>query len=187
MLKALLPWLVALVALTGCEPDMQPPQRSEKAVQAPPERIARLLEPSTPSSLAKPMAQAVPPAQATLAEMAKTVHQTAVAVASPVHAPTKPPANTHAASMVAPPDSKPAMPVKSVRAVRLETPRLDLSLPKDWLDQVEPVESRPGLSLLPPMFESRPSLPPVQLGGRLIANDQDDEIRGAEISIEFKH
>jgi hypothetical protein len=78
---------------------------------------------------------------------------------------------------------------------------LDLSLPHDLVDQLEPGEPIPDIvprpRLLPPLFGEKPAEPSAfQLSGKLITNDLDreklesdnylDKVDGAQLNFEFR-
>ena len=78
---------------------------------------------------------------------------------------------------------------------------LDLSLPHDLVDQLEPGEPIPDIvprpRLLPPLFGEKPAEPSAfQLSGKLITNDLDreklesdnylDKVEGAQLNFEFR-
>ncbi len=78
---------------------------------------------------------------------------------------------------------------------------LDLSLPHDLVDQLEPGEPIPDIvprpRLLPPLFGEKPGEPSAfQLSGKLITNDLDreklesdnylDKVEGAQLNFEFR-
>lgn len=66
------------------------------------------------------------------------------------------------------------------------TADLDLSLPEQWGDELLAEGALDSLHLLPPLFDKRIAPSVVQIGGRLIASEFDDDITGAEIQIEIR-
>lgn len=95
------------------------------------------------------------------------------------------------------PKPTPAKPKPSkVEQVKLREPKLDLSLPKHLVDELEPrvkqkQEQHADQPLLPPMFVEKPSeQSPYQLNGKLITNQREEDywrsVEGAELQIEFK-
>lgn len=93
------------------------------------------------------------------------------------------------------PKPTPAKPKPSkVEQVKLREPKLDLSLPKHLVDELEPrvkQEQHVEQPLLPPMFVEKPSeQSPYQLNGKLITNQREEDylrsVEGAELQIEFK-
>lgn len=93
------------------------------------------------------------------------------------------------------PKPTPAKPKPSkVEQVKLREPKLDLSLPKHLVDELEPrvkQEQHVEQPLLPPMFvEKPPEQSPYQLNGKLITNQREEDylrsLEGAELQIEFK-
>lgn len=93
------------------------------------------------------------------------------------------------------PKPTPAKPKPSkAEQVKLREPKLDLSLPKHLVDELEPrvkQEQHVEQPLLPPMFVEKPSQQsPYQLNGKLITNQREEDylrsVEGAELQIEFK-
>lgn len=93
------------------------------------------------------------------------------------------------------PKPTPAKPKPSkAEQVKLREPKLDLSLPKHLVDELEPrvkQEQHIEQPLLPPMFVEKPSeQSPYQLNGKLITNQREEDylrsVEGAELQIEFK-
>lgn len=111
------------------------------------------------------------------------------------------------------PSAKPAAPPKTpqkavasksqarksaeVIATRLPPAHLDLSLPQDMVEELQPpsqVISRPRKRILPPLFDDKADSP-YQLNGRLISNEMQLQLRnearhdieGAAIEFEYKH
>ncbi len=76
----------------------------------------------------------------------------------------------------------------AVERVELPEPELDLSLPEDWAEELEPDQDTASMRLLPPLFESSESSRSVQMSGRLLPGLEQDEalIDGAEINFELK-
>ncbi|MFL9812324.1 hypothetical protein D7241_03575 [Stutzerimonas sp. VN223-3] len=90
------------------------------------------------------------------------------------------------------PSAKPAAPAApkkkvAVEDVELPEPNLDLSLPEDWSEQLEPGRNATTMNLLPPLFESDDSRS-LQMSGRLLPGLEHDEalIDGAQINFELK-
>ncbi|MBA1204501.1 hypothetical protein G7009_22560 [Pseudomonas capeferrum] len=89
-------------------------------------------------------------------------------------------------------------PVSKAVSKALPKPKLDLSLPPEMVEQLEPEvdNKRPrGKPLLPTMFPEKPTVDsPFQLNGRLISNEMQLQLRndsrrdvdGAAIEFEFK-
>ncbi|WP_236214817.1 hypothetical protein [Metapseudomonas otitidis] len=90
--------------------------------------------------------------------------------------------------------TKPKPKPSKVEQVKLREPKLDLSLPKHLVDELEPrvkQEQHVEQPLLPPMFvEKPPEQSPYQLNGKLITNQREEDylrsVEGAELQIEFK-
>ncbi len=96
--------------------------------------------------------------------------------------------------------SKPAS-KSSATSQKLAPLPLDLSLPHDLVDQLEPGQPIPDIvprpRLLPPLFGEKPAEPSAfQLSGKLITNDLDreklesdnylDKVEGAQLNFEFR-
>ncbi len=84
-------------------------------------------------------------------------------------------------------------PVKKGKAVAVEKvdlpeAELDLSLPDDWTEELEPEQEAASSDLLPPLFGAEERSGGVQLSGRLLPGDTENEalIDGAELNFEFK-
>lgn len=79
---------------------------------------------------------------------------------------------------------------KAVAVVKSPVPaaKLDLSLPKEVLENLEPVNAADEMdsALLPQLFNEKVAENPFQLNGRLITKDRQDDIEGAELQFEFK-
>lgn len=131
---------------------------------------------------------AAAPKKAATAKKAETVKKAAPKKAAPKKAA---PAKKRAAAG----QSKTA---SDVTNTRLPSTRLDLSLPQDLVNKMQPVgkvplsKSRP---LLPQMFVEKPaSQTPFQLNGRLLSNEMELQLRndsrrdveGAALDFEFK-
>lgn len=119
----------------------------------------------------------------------------ACAEASTQAKPKPKPAPTKAEATKPKPKPTPAKPKPSkVEQVKLREPKLDLSLPKHLVDELEPrvkQEQHVEQPLLPPMFvEKPPEQSPYQLNGKLITNQREEDylrsVEGAELQIEFK-
>jgi outer membrane biosynthesis protein TonB len=84
------------------------------------------------------------------------------------------------------PAKRPAPPKEE--EVQLAEPELDLHLPEELVEELMPAPSADAARLLPPLFENGKASQSMQIGGRLISGENDDEalIDGAEIRFEFK-
>ena len=67
-------------------------------------------------------------------------------------------------------------------------PVLDLRLPEELAEELKPAPSSESIRLLPPLFDTGESSRSMQIGGRLISGEAEDEslIEGAEIQFELK-
>jgi hypothetical protein len=72
--------------------------------------------------------------------------------------------------------------------VELAEPELDLHLPEELVEELMPAPGAEAARLLPPLFEKGKASQSMQIGGRLISGEDEDEalIDGAEIRFEFK-
>ena len=72
--------------------------------------------------------------------------------------------------------------------VELVEPVLDLRLPEELAEELKPAPSSESIRLLPPLFDTGESSRSMQIGGRLISGEAEDEslIEGAEIQFELK-
>ncbi|WP_244506022.1 hypothetical protein [Pseudomonas indica] len=150
-----------LFALGACEPDKPPAKPAKPEPAAVPAPAPTPVLPSPP---------AVEPAKPAAPEKAT--------VKSPELKP-KP------AVAVKPTPPAPAKVEEAPKA------NLDLSLPPELVEQVEPLEDKPLDSVLPSFFvDKAPTESPFQLNGRLITNDREDDywqsVEGAELQFEFK-
>ncbi|WP_219807524.1 hypothetical protein [Stutzerimonas stutzeri] len=88
------------------------------------------------------------------------------------------------------PKAKPSasVPKTKLEKVELPEPDLDLSLPDDWTESLDPAEKPASLSLLPPLFESSQESRSLQMSGELLPGTAEDEalIDGAQINFELK-
>jgi len=76
----------------------------------------------------------------------------------------------------------------AVEPVKLPEPELDLSLPEDWAEELEPAQDAAASKLLPPLFESGEDSRSVQMSGSLLPGLEHDDalIDGAQINFELK-
>ncbi|NKQ11877.1 hypothetical protein [Pseudomonas sp. SST3] len=93
------------------------------------------------------------------------------------------------------PKPEPVVPVReaakkkvAVEEVELPEPELDLSLPSDWAEELDPDQNTATIRLLPPLFESSEDSRSLQMSGRLLPGLEQDEalIDGAQINFELK-
>ena len=94
---------------------------------------------------------------------------------------------------------------EAVKKQKLEKPKLDLRLPKDLVNKLEPevadtkaTSKTPAPTLLPQMFADKPAQQSsFEMGGRIITNDHSrdvdkdasywDTVDGAELQFKFNH
>lgn len=76
----------------------------------------------------------------------------------------------------------------AVEQVSLPEPELDLSLPEDWAEELDPAQDTAAMKLLPPLFESGEDSRSVQMSGSLLPGLERDDalIDGAQINFELK-
>ncbi|WP_223545559.1 translation initiation factor 2 [Pseudomonas sp. A-B-19] len=96
-----------------------------------------------------------------------------------------------------PPIASKSKPASEVVKTELPSAKLDLSLPKDMVQELKPVGTVPLTRrepLLPPMFGDKSDSSPFQLNGRLLSNEMQLQLRkeerrdveGAALDFEFK-
>lgn len=158
--------------------------------------------PSAPEVRALPPAPVAPVTAQQKAEPAPSAQETAKpAEAMPKQAPSVLPAPGSQVikdTSLAKPSASQAKPAAQVSTRQpLPPAKLDLRLPPDMLEQLQPEEnveidfSKPPL--LPEMFVERPKEPgPFELNGRLITNDHSkedywDSVEGAELQFKFRN
>ncbi len=177
MMKAAIATLLMLCALVGCDepaerapevrrPPAEEPVVPEPVVTAPPTDAADPVEPVEP----------VKPIDPPIAEVPERV--------SPIGAPAVP---KEAEQAVRPPETAPEkIASKPVDDVEVEAPEIDLSLPKDWAEELEPVEPVAEPALLPELFDGAEG-DRIGMSGRLIPGEADDSlVDGAELRIEIR-
>ncbi|BAN49499.1 hypothetical protein [Metapseudomonas resinovorans] len=111
--------------------------------------------------------------------------------------PPPPPAPAPAPKSIPQPPT-PAKPKEPSVAVSVKAPlpkaKLDLSLPEELVEQLQPriaEDEAPRQPLLPPLFVQKPAAEsPFQLNGKLLTNEREDDywrsVEGAELQFEFK-
>ena len=170
-----------LIALMLCLSGCDEPKDAVPLAPAPPVEVPDVAE--VPAAVSSP--EAPVPASAT---------------AQPKPAPLPAPVVKAQAPRPKPAASKPAS-KSSAKSQKLAPLPLDLSLPHDLVDQLEPGEPIPEIvpkpRLLPPLFGEKPAEPSAfQLSGKLITNDLDreklesdnllDKVEGAQLNFEFR-
>lgn len=170
-----LPWLLVALLLGACDERAADDTRPDRAPVAP---------------AAQQQAQPDKPAELRISVPAidgQTEEKPAVEISLPEPAPAPaqpaPPQETPEPA----PQPKPAPPVQPVEQVELAAPELDLSLPEDWVEELAEPANAAAEPLLPPLF-GPDGQAPVQMSGRLIPGEQENEplIEGAEIQFEIK-
>jgi hypothetical protein len=136
-----------------------------------------------------------------VAQAAQPAGQAQASQAKPVQKPVAKPASKQAANKAAKPAKKPTphKPVSKAVATPLPKPALDLSLPVDMVNDLEPNVGSSATRrkpLLPAMFTEKPQSDesPFQLNGRLISNEMQLQLRnesrrdveGAAIEFEYR-
>lgn len=164
--------LIGLSLLAGCDevPDQPKPPVPPKVAVSPPYAAAPLVAEPKLDTRVGPVS-------------IESENEPALA-ANPEQPPAEPIAPTPA------PKAKPsaAVPKTKLEKVELPEPDLDLSLPEDWTESLDPVEESTSLSLLPPLFESSQESRSLQMSGELLPGAPQDEalIDGAQINFELK-
>ncbi len=138
------------------------------------------------------------PAAPTTAPAAPELADAAPDAPAPPSVPVPAPAQPAAAPK--PVTRKPAGKSSAARQTLAPLP-LDLSLPRELVEQLQPGQPIPDIvprpRLLPPLFEKKPAAPSAfQLSGKLITNDLDreklesdnflDKVDGAQLNFEFR-
>lgn len=99
------------------------------------------------------------------------------------------------APKLVPPTPAPIKPKENLTTVKAPVPKvtLDLSLPKDLVDQLEPGDAKDdvqGQAVLPQLFAEKPAENSFGLNGKLITNERETDawhsVEGAELQFEFK-
>ncbi|MCQ4299768.1 hypothetical protein NAV11_07565 [Pseudomonas songnenensis] len=161
--------LFLLALLGGCGDDDSRPE---------PEDVPAPVEQSAPAPVGSEPAEAPPDLQIELAAPEESADpalpDVQISIPEPQPAPRPAPARR-------PEPPKP-------EEVELAEPELDLHLPDELVEALMPAPSAEAARLLPPLFEKGKASQSMQIGGRLISGEDDDEalIEGAEIRFEFK-
>jgi hypothetical protein len=143
----------------------------------------------------KPKAPPAPPPLSTSPPPAPADVPAAPEPVPPVDSRPVPPPSTPAPKPVPTPPA-PTRPKEQPVTAKAPLPKakLDLRLPKDLVDQLEPGDASDvpsSQSVLPQMFAEKPAPEgPFQLNGKLITNEREDDywrsVEGAELQFEFK-
>ena len=164
--------LIGLSLLAGCDevPDQPRPPTPPKVAVSPPDTAAPLV--------------AEPELDTQVGPVSIESEKEPTLAANPEQPSTEPSAPTPA------PKAKPSatVPKTKLEKVELPEPDLDLSLPDDWAESLDPAEKPASLSLLPPLFESSQESRSLQMSGELLPGTAEDEalIDGAQINFELK-
>lgn len=168
--------IALLLCLAGCD-------KPEHVAPASP--VVPIAVPEVPAAAAVPSAADSVPASAPAEPESRPLPAPAVKVQAP-----------RPKSVASKPASK-----STATSQKLAPLPLDLSLPHDLVDQLEPGEPIPDIvprpRLLPPLFGEKPAEPSAfQLSGKLITNDLDreklesdnylDKVEGAQLNFEFR-
>jgi len=171
--------------LTACDDDKVPPQPlpPKPTVEAP-------AAAAKPPALVLP-APADPPGEARLPKSEAQEPEKIAVEIEPAPAGSD---DTLPSRRVSPQAPKPvvsaAPPAKKqvpVERVELPDPELDLSLPEDWTEELQPEQTATNKQLLPPLFGSEEHSG-VQMSGSLLPGQTEGEalIDGAQINFEIK-
>ncbi|MCY1283475.1 hypothetical protein D9M68_241380 [compost metagenome] len=169
---------VALAFLGACGDSTPPLPKTPPGAPVPKPPVVKPAAPALPP--AAPDAQKPAPAKPELPR------------SNPPKADESPPARPK------PAEQKPELVVRTAPAkvedTQLPPARLDLSLPKELVEDLKPEESlsAAGKPLLPELFAPKPAVEsPYQLSGKLITNDQGEDywqsVEGAQLQIEIKN
>ena len=162
--------LLLLALLSGCEREEQA-REAERAAQTPQQSIS---EPVDATDAPPDLEIEVAP-----------VNQAAEAEPPPVQIDIPEPEAPQPAARSRPaPPKQPEKPAE----VELVEPVLDLRLPEELAEELKPAPSSESIRLLPPLFDTGEPSRSMQIGGRLISGEAEDEslIEGAEIQFELK-
>ncbi|WP_436785364.1 hypothetical protein [Stutzerimonas frequens] len=162
--------LLLLALLSGCEREEQA-REAERAAQTPQQSISEPVDAT----------EAPPDLEIEVAP----VNQAAEAEPPPVQIDIPEPEAPQPAARSRPaPPKQPEKPAE----VELVEPVLDLRLPEELAEELKPAPSSESIRLLPPLFDTGESSRSMQIGGRLISGEAEDEslIEGAEIQFELK-
>lgn len=161
--------LLLLALLGGCEREEQP-------------RDAERQTPQSQQPAAEPVDEAQAPPDLDI-EVAP-VEQAAETEPPPVQISIPEPEPQPAARPRPAPAKQPEKPA----GVELVEPVLDLRLPDELAEELMPAPSSESIRLLPPLFDTGEPSRSMQIGGRLISGEAEDEslIEGAEIQFELK-
>lgn len=162
--------LLLLALLSGCEREEQA-REAERAAQTPQQSISEPVDAT----------EAPPDLEIEVAP----VNQAAEAEPPPVQIDIPEPEAPQPAARSRPaPPKQPEKPAE----VELVEPVLDLRLPEELAEELEPAASSESIRLLPPLFDTGEPSRSMQIGGRLISGEAEDEslIEGAEIQFELK-
>ncbi len=161
--------LLLLALLGGCEREEQP-------------RDAERETPQSQQPAAEPVDETQAPPDLDI-EVAP-VEQAAETEPPPVQISIPEPEPQPAARPRPAPAKQPEKPAE----VELVEPVLDLRLPEELAEELKPAPSSESIRLLPPLFDTGESSRSMQIGGRLISGEAEDEslIEGAEIQFELK-
>jgi len=211
--------LIAILLLGACDKDPTPP-KTPPAPAAP--AVAETPAPAAQPA-AKPAAKAAPtptvkpleplikttleplPTKAPVVEQAEKPKETPVVQARPP----QPPDKIQRLQVKKPQTAQQQKASEAVKQAQVPKAKLDLHLPKDMVNKLEPeVAVTPGASpapsasadpaLLPQMFAEKPGeQSPFEVGGRVITNDRSrnqdrdsnftDTVEGAELQFKFRH
>ncbi|MBW8455930.1 hypothetical protein [Stutzerimonas frequens] len=162
--------LLLLALLSGCEREEQA-REAERAAQTPQQSISEPVDAT----------EAPPDLEIEVAP----VNQAAEAEPPPVQIDIPEPEAPQPAARSRPaPPKQPEKPAE----VELVEPVLDLRLPEELAEELKPAPSSESIRLLPPLFDTGEPSRSMQIGGRLISGEAEDEslIEGAEIQFELK-
>ncbi len=165
--------LLSLALLGGCGDDESTSSRAPAPVEQPSEPGNMVEQEEAPPDLDIELAPIEETSDAEPPEVEINLPEPVPEVEAPEPAP-----QPSTAKRSTPPPAK----------VELPEPELDLHLPEELAEELAPGSGDESMRLLPPLFEGGGPSRSMQIGGRLISGEAEDEelIEGAEIRLEFK-
>jgi len=170
-------FLLSLALLGGCGDDESTSSRAPAPVEQPSEPESIVEQKEVPPDLDIELAPIEETSDAEPPEVEISLPEPGPEPALELEAPAPAPQPSTAKRSTPPPAE-----------VELPEPELDLRLPEELVEELAPGPGDESMRLLPPLFEGGGPSRSMQIGGRLISGEAEDEelIEGAEIRLEFK-
>lgn len=167
--------LLSLALLGGCGDDESTSSRAPASIEPPSEKLGIVEQEEVPPDLDIELAPSEETSNAEPPEVEISLPEPELVPEAEAPDPEPQPST---AKRPTPP------PIK----VELPEPALDLRLPEELVEELAPSSGDESMRLLPPLFEDSGPSRSMQIGGRLISGEAEDEelIEGAEIRLEFK-